>query len=185
MHTVTLESPKTLLHWLRLYKLYLNAFPRSERKPFSVITRQHRKGIFDVWCIRQQGLFAGLAITVKSDELVLLDYLAIEKNYRNHGIGSAVLPLLRQKYAGKGLFLEIESVYENTPDLALRQRRKQFYLRCGMTPMQVMICLFGVNMELMGFDCQISYDQYYDFYLKHVGSFAAGHISNLPYPNLE
>lgn len=182
MNTVTLESPKTPLHWAQLYKLYLNAFPRSERKPFSIITRQYRKGIFDVWCVRQKGQFAGLAITVKSGQLVLLDYLAIKKDCRNQGIGTAVLSLLQQKYAGKDLFLEIESVYEDAPDLALRQRRKQFYLRCGMTPMGVMICLFGVNMELLGFDCKISFDRYYQFYMDNVGSWAAGHVTSLPHP---
>ena len=97
-------------------------------------------------------------------------------------IGTAVLSLLQQKYAGKGLFLEIESVYEDAPDLALRQRRKQFYLRCGMTPMGVMICLFGVNMELLGFDCKISFDRYHQFYMDNVGSWAAGHVTSLPHP---
>ena len=51
-----------------------------------------------------------------------------------------------------------------------------------MTPMGVMINLFGVDMELLGFDCSISYDRYYSFYIENVGSWTAGHISSLPYP---
>lgn len=182
MDTVFLTAPKTWVQWLQLYRLYVSAFPLSERKPFSVIVKKYREGIFDVWCLCREKRFCGLAFIVKNENLVLIDYLAIIRARRDQGIGSAALAEIRKHYAGKGIFLEIESVYEDAPDQAQRLRRKQFYLRCGMKPMNVMIQLFGVNMELLGFDCRISFDQYYRFYLENVGSWAAGHISHLPHP---
>ena len=61
-------------------------------------------------------------------------------------------------------------------------RRKHFYLENGMTPMGVMVRLFGVPMELLGFDCRITYPQYRDFYLQSMGPWAAEHIESLPWP---
>ena len=182
MNTISFNTPKNLWHWLQIYKLYRTAFPKEERKPFKVIRKQYRQGVFEVWMIRKESAFSALAITAKHEDLVLIDYLAVVPEKQDQGIGSATLALMRKHYAGKRIFLEIESVYEDTPELALRQRRKQFYLRNGMTPMNVMIKLFGVNMELMGFDCRIDYTQYHNFYSQCMSSWAAGHISSLPYP---
>ena len=36
--------------------------------------------------------------------------------------------------------------------------------------------LFGVKMELMGFDCTLSYEQYHSFYRDNYGQWAADHI---------
>jgi len=182
MEAISLNAPKTLLHWLQLYKLYRSSFPKEERKPLWVIVKQYRRGIFDVWQIRKETAFSGLAITAKHENLVLIDYLAIVPSRQDQGIGSGALAALRRHYAGRDIFLEIESVYEDTPEKPLRERRRQFYLRNGMTPMNVMIELFGVNMELMGFDCRIDYAQYHNFYQQSMGNWAAGHLFSRPHP---
>lgn len=182
MKNITLKKPKSLSRWLQLHRLYLAAFPAAERKPFPLIVNQYRKGKMDVWCIEENGCFLGFATTVNGDDLILIDYLAIEKAHRGEGVGSAALTALRKKYAEKGVFLEIESVYEEAPNQQERLRRKQFYLGCGMEPMGVMIRLFGVKMELLGFDCRFDYDQYYRFYMEHLGSWAKGHISQEIHP---
>ena len=37
--------------------------------------------------------------------------------------------------------------------------------------------LFGVNMELLGVNCQLSFEEYRDFYLNNYGRFAYDHIT--------
>lgn len=182
MEGITLDAPRGLWEWLRLYRLYRTAFPKAERKPVFVILERWRKGKMDIWCLRRGDRFSGLAITINGEDLTLIDYLAVAEDCRGTGIGSAALGALREKYTGKALFLEIESVYEDVPNLAQRQRRKAFYLRCGLTPMQVMVTLFGVKMELLGFDCRITYDRYSSFYRENLGKWAAKHISPQPHP---
>ena len=120
---ITLEKPKTCVQKLALRRLYRQAFPAAERKPWSMIQKTSRKGKADIWSAMDGGRFAGLAITVNSPDTVLLDYLAVKQNRRNGGIGSAILTQLKSCYPGKGLFLEIESPYADCPDQALRQRR--------------------------------------------------------------
>ena len=179
---ITLEKPKTCVQKLALRRLYRQAFPAAERKPWSMIQKTSRKGKADIWSAMDGGRFAGLAITVNSPDTVLLDYLAVKQNRRNGGIGSAILTQLKSCYPGKGLFLEIESPYADCPDQALRQRRKDFYLRNGFVPMQEMVYLFGVEMELLGIDCHLNFDQYQAFYRENYNAWAAGHIAPSVYP---
>ena len=185
MRSLTLQKPRGLKRWLALYRLYRFAFPRSERKPFSVMLKKSREGKMDLWCLEEGGQFRGLVITINSPSLILVDYLAIAENFRGQGVGTAALDTIREHYKGRDIFLEIESVYEDTPNLPERLRRKAFYLRCGLVPMKVMVWLFGVKMELLGFDgCRIDYDTYHAFYRDNLGQWAANRISSDIYPEV-
>lgn len=169
-------APRGFRQWADLYKLYQKAFPASEKKPFSMIVKMHRKGVSDVWRFTREGKFAGLIITINGPEHILLDYLAVEESSRGTGIGSEILALMRTHYAGKGVFLEIESPYEPCDNREERLRRKHFYEKCGMQSMGVFVWLFGVKMELLGFDCALSFRQYHEFYRSCYSQWAADHI---------
>lgn len=174
--TLQYTAPKGLRQWAQIYALYQKAFPASEKKPFSVIRKMHKKGITDIWRFTRSGKFAGLIITINGSNHILLDYLAVEESQRGTGIGTEILQLMRSHYAGKGVFLEIESVYEECDNKEQRIRRKHFYEKCGMESMEVFAWLFGVKMELMGFHCKLTYQQYHDFYRDNYGQWAADHI---------
>lgn len=162
---------------MRIHRLYRSAFPNSERKPFSMITSKRKKGTTDIWYFSKDDVFVGFATTVNSQSLILLDYLAVPEKLRGQGFGSEILALLRMHYVGKGLFLEIESVLDDSPNLEQRLKRKQFYLSNGMTDLHTEACVFGVNMELLGFDCQLSFEEYREFYRKHLSEFAANNVT--------
>ena len=174
---VKMKKPEGILDWLRLYRLYLSAFPREERKPFGLILRMYKKGTTDVWCLKREGKFAGLGITINGPDLILLDYFAIGKKMRQQGVGSAALPVIVDYYGDKGFFLEIESTLEDAPNKNQRLRRKAFYLSCGLCELGATACLFGVNMELLGVRCQLNYDQYKAFYRDNYNQWAADHIA--------
>ena len=91
-------------------------------------------------------------------------------------VTNQILQLMQRHYAGKGVFLEIESVYERSKNQAERLSRKHFYEKAGMKSMEVFVWLFGVKMELMGFDCKLSYEEYHDFYQTNYNEWAAKHI---------
>ena len=170
------DVPKGFFQWAEIYKLYQKAFPASEKKPFAMIRKMHRKGATDVWRFTRDGKFAGLIITINGENHILLDYLAVDEKQRGTGIGPEILQRMRSHYAGKGVFLEIESVYEDCDNKAQRIQRKRFYEKSGMTSMEVFVWLFGVKMELMGFDCVLTYEQYHSFYRDNYNQWAADHI---------
>lgn len=172
---LTLRAPSSPLDWLRIRLLYHRAFPRYERKPFAVIRRMRKEGRTDLWLAEQDGHFAGLAATINAPDVILLDYLAVHEKRRSQGVGSAFLAALLDKYAGRGLFVEIEAADRDDPD-GSKLRRKQFYLRNGLTDMHVVAILFGVRMELLGRGCTLDFDGYRDFYRTYYNAWAAEHV---------
>ncbi len=177
MDTISLVTPGGLADWVNLYLLYLQAFPASERKPWSMIRRMYRKGRTDIWCLLRGGKFVGLAITINGPDVILLDYFAVCKSCRGQGVGTAALKAILSKYRGKGFFLEIESTFEPVKDQSIRLRRKKFYLSCGLQEMHTTAVLFGVKMELLGAGCHLDYEQYKAFYRDNYNSWSADHIT--------
>lgn len=171
-----LKKPTGLSQWCKLYRLYLQAFPAAERKPWAMIRKMYHKGTTDIWCLMQGEAFAGLAITINSPDIILLDYFAVKKSCRGQGVGTAALKAILQRYRDKGFFLEIESTLEETQDRPMRLRRKRFYLSCGLQELHTTAHLFGVKMELLGIGCHLDYAQYKAFYRNHYNQWAADHI---------
>ena len=173
---LTYAAPRGFRQWAEVYVLYQKAFPKSEKKPFSMIRSMHKKGASDVWRFERGGKFAGIIITINGEKNILLDYLAVDAKQRGTGIGSEILKLMKTHYEGKGVFLEIESVYEDCENKAERLRRKHFYEKCGMESMGVFVWLFGVKMELMSFGCKMTFEEYHAFYRDNYNQWAADHI---------
>ena len=135
----------------------------------------HKEGRTDVWLAEQDGHFAGLATTINSDAVILLDYLAVHEKRRDKGVGSAMLQALLTLYEGRGLFVEIEAADRDDPT-GEKARRKAFYLRNGLDDMHVIAILFGVRMELLGHGCDLDFDSYRAFYHDHYNAWAAEHV---------
>ena len=159
-----------------VFFLYRSAFPRFERKPFGRITGMVKAGRADLWTIRRNGRFAGFAATVNAPGLVLLDYFAVKRSLRGKGVGSDALKTLMEHYRDRGFFVEIESTFDDAPNRMEREKRKKFYVNCGLIPMGTEADLFGVRMELLGVGCHLDFTQYRSFYHDHYSPWAAEHI---------
>lgn len=148
-----------------LKRLYEEAFPPEEKKPFAFILHKREEGIFEILRIEdEEGKFLGLAIVILHRDLALLDYFAIEKAERGRGIGSEALQLLQERYGTRRFFLEIESTREACKDIDNRLRRKHFYVKNGMGEMDFLVDLFGVTMELMTHGCKVGYEEYHKIF---------------------
>ncbi len=113
-------------------QLYQEAFPRLQRAPFGMLTKQWRRGLLDFLTFREEDdSFIGFSINIPEQDLVLIDYLAISPQARGSGYGSRALELLRLYYLGKRIFLIIEQPDDKAPNPEQRIHRKRFYLRNG------------------------------------------------------
>lgn len=157
--------------------LYTEAFPKEERKPFSLLIEKSREGAVDILCIEsaENGMI-GEAIVAKNQGLALLDYFAVSPRFRNGGAGSYALKALQDRYAEYNFILEIESTFHPAPDLDLRRRRKAFYLRNGMECMDYFVCLFGIEMEMLAHGRQVDFEQYHALYKNVFGPEIAENI---------
>ena len=182
MDAIILSRPRGV-RWLALYKLYRTAFPRPERKPFWIILKAYRQGTTDIWCFENQGKFVGFVTTMNGTDLIMLDYFAVAQSLRGKGIGTAALKQVLARYPDKGIFLEIESAYEPGADQEKRQKRKAFYIHCGLEPLNVMANVFGVPMELLGIRCRLDFQRYHNFYRDNYRKMALKHITKMEHPN--
>lgn len=162
--------------WRDIKRLYKEAFPASEKRPFWMIRRKYHRGEADVLAIENDGEFAGLAITMNGEDMVLLDYFAIRKDRRNGGIGAMALKALQDRYDGRRLFLEIENADNPGEGQEERVRRKRFYLANGMKELGVNVSLFGVDMELLGYECRVDFLEYRELYHSVYGSWASKQV---------
>ena len=176
MEDIRLRKPKGATDWFGLYSLYQRAFPPSEKKPFSRIRKTYRSGKGDVWCLERRGKFAGLAFTINSEELVLLDYFAVSQKHRGEGIGTAAMKKLLDTYGDRGIFVEIESTHSDAPNREQRIKRKRFYENAGLQARKVEMILFGIRMELLGARCSLDFEGYKAFYRDQYSPWAAEHI---------
>lgn len=168
---------------LKIYRLYKKAFPHYERKPFIVILNARRRRCSDVLIIENEGNFSGLAITLNTEKITLLDYFAVSEEKRGTGIGGQALQLLRERYKNKKFLLEIESTFTEAENHTDRLRRKRFYLNNGMTEAGLTVNLFGTDMEILTDNCNLSFKEYADIYHKNFGKLAEGKITELKYPD--
>ncbi len=154
----------------KLKSLYLKAFPEVERKPFELLLEKEKQQKADLYSIYYQQQFSGLAIFLIDEDLILLDYFAIEENQRGQNIGSKALKKILNHYQDKNLVLEIESPRVKTDDQLIRQKREHFYLKNGLKHLGIQVKLVGVEMELMANNSQISFQDYINLYSKIISN---------------
>ncbi len=168
-------------------RLYEASFPKAEKKPFGFIMKKRKKGLFDVLSIEDGGQFCGLAIMMLSGGRALLDYLTIAPRCQSSGFGSRTLEELGERYGKERIVVEIESTVgdggsqeEPTGERGQRLRRKAFYLRNGMVPMDFLVNLFGVDMEVLTFGSALTFEQYHAIYKEVLPRALAGKIRLRP-----
>lgn len=152
-----------------IQNLYEKAFPASEKKPFSLILEKRKEGVVEVLAIEGEERFLGLAISILYKDMVLLDYFAVAANKRGKGVGSAAIQLLKERYANKRFFLEIERTDIEAENLEERCRRREFYLKNGLMPISLFVELFKVEMEVLTNHCKVNFEEYYQLYIETFG----------------
>lgn len=157
----------------KMKRIYLEAFPRAERKPFLMMKKMARKGEMELLAVRDGDQMVGLAITVRHKDMILLDYFAMDKNCRGRNYGSRALQLLKERYREQRLILEIELADEQALNNRERVRRKQFYLRNGMQETGIHVMVFQVPMEVLTAGKPVTYEEYSELYRRTLGIFFA------------
>ena len=157
-----------------LKKLYMASFPDNERKPFEMIERHEAEGKTRIQALfDDDDAFAGLLITLLGKDQLLIDYLAVEEERRDEGLGSKALDLFEQQNPSMPVIVEIEDPADGDP---LKIRRRQFYERNGFHEMPFGVILFDVPMRLMVRNGDITFDEYFSLLVEILGSFARPHI---------
>lgn len=113
----------------------LEDFPKSELKSLKTIVRLYKLNKYFAFGIYEKDEFLGYALTMTSENIVLLDYFAIKKDDRNKGYGGLALNLITNYFEENFdvFILECENpkFYSNEMDKEKKQGRINFYLKNG------------------------------------------------------
>ncbi len=156
--------------------LYEDAFPECERKPFDVMASAIGHGL-DMCAIEEGGSFVGLAITLVHGGVALLDYFAVAPHRRGCGIGAAALDLLKEKYSGQALLIEIEDPSDECDNREIRVRRLGFYRRCGMKIMPYKVYFYGTKMLTLTSGGDVGFKDHIAVYENVLGDEVASNIT--------
>ena len=167
---INMELIKNSYKYLNDFKkLYLSAFPKEERKSFAFIEKLRKEGKAVIYTATENTDFAGFAIVLLDEKFALIDYLAVNENLRCSGIGSKILSELKNIYHDKCLFLERETVLKDCENPEQRNRRRKFYLNNGFADSEVFVNVYTVEMTLMTYNNDITFEDYSSFLKKILG----------------
>lgn len=85
---------------------------------------------------------------------------------------------MKEYYKNYRFFLEIENAEdENAENYEERQSRKKFYLKNGFSPFPFNVDLFGIEMEILGYNCSCKFSEYLELYKNQFGGIMKKKIS--------
>lgn len=132
-------SNELLLLW---YEKFLKEdFVSDEIKPIENILTLIKNSRYEVYGVFQDDEMIAYASFWKKENinLVLLDYLGVSKKYRNQGIGSKILVLIKEMLGNMPYVVEAEiPTGSSLEEDKIRKRRIEFYERNGCKKVYLM-----------------------------------------------
>lgn len=161
-------AKKADLH--RIKRLYKQAFPPNERKPWANMQQLCNDNRGEILALQYNRQFVGLAITLHNNDLVLLDYLAVEPSHRSRGIGRLALSALQNRYQNRRLVVEIERPDAPGMNKPLCERRREFYRRAGLPETGLIAHIYQTEFLLLTPNQPLTFAEYYDLYYQLFGA---------------
>jgi diamine N-acetyltransferase len=119
--------------WKIVESLYLKSFPANERQSIEKIIDRIEKGKIELIIVYHQDEAIGFALIwrVKNLKSIYLEYIAVEEDYQNRGVGKELIKfLMNQLLPSEKIIAEIED-YLFGENIQQRLRRYLFYKNLG------------------------------------------------------
>ena len=140
---------KVKLRSSEVKRIYFDAFPKKERMPFFMMVAMSKLWNTDFLSFYDGDTLCGFIYLAHTRKIVFVMFFAVDKRLRSKGIGSAILQEIQKRYPKKKIVISIEPCDETAPDIEIRKRRKDFYLRNGYRETGYVIKLAGVIQEII------------------------------------
>ena len=144
--------------------IYFDSFPKNERMPFPIMVAMSKLWNTDFWGFYDNDTLCGFVYLAHNRKIVFVMFLAVDKTLRSKGYGSAILQEIQNKYPNKKIIISIEPCEPNSPDIKLRTKRKDFYMRNGYKETGYMMKLNGVVQEIIIINGEFSKKQFRTFF---------------------
>lgn len=161
---------------IHIEKMYNQYFPKEERKDFSLMKNLCGEGKCEILALSEGGHLIAFTMSLIGTDYVLVDYLAVSEDFRGVGVGGELIDSLVKHYSKyKVIIVEIERPWcaKSEKENAVRQKRKDFYLKNGFTELNKNIILMGEKMELLVLPIcgkmENVFMDYYNIYVHSLG----------------
>lgn len=148
--------------WKEIKEIYLEAFPKSERKPFFVIKHSIKKGKTKILIATEDNYLQGFVMVIPYRDMVMVDYLAISSKIRSRGVGSKIMQEICRQFSNKKIVLLIERLEDHAENKEQRIMRRKFYFKNGFTSSGIFINGYSGNMEILNWGSKVSVQEYMD-----------------------
>lgn len=133
-HLITLPVRRFSHFYPQVRALLTEAFPSSELVPEWVLNTFALRRSIDFLAYfdpAQESSFCGITLTIHSEDLLFVIFLATDRSARSKGYGSRILSQLKEHYPEHAIALEIEPMLRDAENFHQRERRLAFYQRNG------------------------------------------------------
>ena len=146
--------------WEKIREIYMEAFPKQERKPFGILKRSVKRGKVELFAAWEGTDLLGFTAVIPFEDMVMVDYLAVSAKARGKGTGSQLMEEVCGHYTGKKVVLLIERLDDQAENAAQRQARRWFYLKNGFASTDLFTSGAGGDMEVLSFGGQVHGSDY-------------------------
>ncbi len=144
-----IRTQKVKLSDTDIKRIYFEAFPKKERMPFPMMVAMSKLWNTQFFGFYDGDIPCGLIYLASMGKIVFIMFFAVDKRFRSKGYGTFILQQLKNEYPGKKIIVSIEPCDDGASDIALRIRRKSFYMQNGYKETGYMMKLNGVVQEIM------------------------------------
>lgn len=159
-------------HRKEVKRLYITAFPKEERAPFSLLMHRVNNGRDSFYAVEDNGEFVGLVYTIRKEKLLYVFFLAVAEEKRGMGYGTRILHCIKRLNPGCVISLMIEDTEDTSADnYEQRINRLGFYQANGFKQLHVKINEAGVGYELLGTEAFVTQADFLALMKDYVGEF--------------
>lgn len=112
---------------ISIKEIYENSFPSNERRDFKLVIELIENNLFTVFAITFEDRIIGMLSSWDFTYFTYIEHFAIDKNFRNNGVGSFILQEFINKTTNK-ILLEVDLPEDN-----ISLKRIEFYKKFGFT----------------------------------------------------
>lgn len=106
--------------WKQVKEIYMEAFPKAERKPFFVLRHSVKSKKAQILTATEDGTLMGFVMVIPYGGMVMVDYLAVSSKIRSRGTGSQIMQQVCEHFADKRIVLLIERLDDNAENAQQR-----------------------------------------------------------------
>lgn len=113
-------------------RIYTDAFSKKDRMPFPMMVAMSYLWNTEFLCYYDGNTLCGLIYLATIGRQTFVMFFAVDEKLRSRGYGSQILDYVQKAHPNNKIIITIEPCCDKSAgDLAVRIRRKDFYLRNG------------------------------------------------------